>query len=138
MENNQTSAHSEIVKRFFEAISKGDVDTLISILDRDIEWIIPGENWALAGTHHGHDGIIALLKKSSKAIEMTYPEPPEYVIQEDRVLVIGVAIGKVKASERPFKDEWVFDFKLVDGKIAYIREYMDTQALAKASEKTDA
>ena len=57
--------------------------------------------------------------------------------QGDRVLVIGVATGKIKATNKPFKDEWVFDITLRDGKVTKIREYIDTQALARAAQ-TDA
>ena len=65
---------------------------------------------------------------------MTYPKPPEFVAQGDRVLVIGVATGKIKATNKPFKDDWVFDITVRDGKVTKIREYIDTQALARASE----
>jgi ketosteroid isomerase-like protein len=56
------------------------------------------------------------------------------VAQGDRVLVVGVATGKVKATNRSFKDDWVFAITVRDGKVTNIREYVDTQALARASE----
>ena len=68
---------------------------------------------------------------------MTYPKPPEFVAQGDRVLAIGVAVGKIKATDKPFEDHWVFDIILRNGKLKRVREYIDTQALARASE-TDA
>ncbi len=60
--------------------------------------------------------------------------PPEFVAQGDRVLVIGVAAGKIKATNKPFKDDWVFDITVRDGKVKRIQEYIDTQALARASQ----
>jgi len=65
---------------------------------------------------------------------MTYPKPPEYVAQGDRVLVIGSATGKIKATNKPFKDDWVFALAVRSGKVANIREYIDTQALARAAQ----
>jgi ketosteroid isomerase-like protein len=103
----------------------------------DIEWIIPGEDWPLAGTHRGHAALANVLQKASNEVEMTYPEPPEFVAQGDRVLVIGVATGKIKATNKTFKDDWVFAITVRNGRLANIREYIDTQALARASE-TDA
>jgi len=99
----------------------------------DIEWIIPGENWPLAGTHRGHAGLENLLQKANETVETSYPAPPEFIAQGDRVLVIGVATGKIKATNKAFKDEWVFDITVRDGKLTRIREYIDTQALARAS-----
>ena len=130
MSNN----HVQIVKDFFAAMRSGDMQALLALSAEDIEWIIPGEGWPLAGTHRGHAELAAVLQKASEAVETKYPEPPEFVAQGDRVMVVGVATGKIKATNRPFKDEWVFDITVRDGKVAHIQEYIDTQALARASQ----
>ena len=75
-----------------------------------------------------------MLQKASKNMETSFPKPPEFVAQGDRVLVVGFARGKVKATNKPFKDDWVFDITVRDGKVKNIREYIDTQALARASQ----
>lgn len=124
----------QIVKDFFAAMGQYDEQILLSLVAEDIEWIIPGEGWPLAGTHRGHQQLSAILKKASDEVEMTYPTPPEFVAQGDRVMVIGVATGKIKATGKPFSDDWVFDITVQGGKIARMREYIDTQALARASE----
>ena len=127
----------QIVKDFFAAMGSGDRQGLLALCAEDIEWIIPGEDWPLAGTHRGHAGLADLLKKASEKVETSYPHPPEFVAQGDRVLVIGFARGKVKATNRTFEDHFVFAITVRNGKLTNIREYVDTQALARASE-TDA
>ena len=67
-------------------------------------------------------------------METSFPEPPEFVAQGDRVLVIGVAKGTIKAANKTFEDHWVFAITVRNGKLTNIREYIDTQALARASE----
>jgi ketosteroid isomerase-like protein len=99
----------------------------------DIEWIIPGEDWPLAGTHRGHAGLGQFLQEASETMGTSFPEPPEYVAQGDRVLVIGFATGRIKATNKTFEDDWVFAMTVRNGKVAKIREYVDTQALARAS-----
>ena len=123
----------QVVKDFFAAIGSGDKQALLALVDEGVEWIIPGEDWPLAGTHRGHAGVAAVLRKAAEEIEMTFPKPPEFVAQGGRVLVVGVATGKIKATTRTFKDDWVFDITVRNGKLTKIREYIDTQALAKAS-----
>ena len=123
----------QVVKDFFAAIGSGDKERMLALVAEDIEWIIPGEDWPLAGTHRGHAGLADVLKKASETVEMTYPSPPEFVAQGDRILAIGVATGKIKATNKSFKDDWVFDITVRNGKLTKIREYIDTQALAKAS-----
>ena len=81
----------------------------------------------------GPDHVAAVLRKAAEEIEMTYPKPPEFVGHGDRVLAFGVATGKIKATNRTFKDDWVFDITVRNGKLTKIREYIDTQALANAS-----
>ena len=123
----------QVVTDFLAAIGSGDQQRVLALVAEDIEWIIPGEGWPLAGTHRGHAGLASVLQKASEEIEMTYPKPPEIVGLGDRVFVVGVATGKIKATHRTFKDQWIFDILIRDGKLTKIREYIDTQALAKAS-----
>jgi ketosteroid isomerase-like protein len=127
----------QIVKDFFAAMGSGDEQGLLSLVAEDIEWIIPGEDWPLAGTHRGHAGLTDVLQKASEEVETSFPEPPEFVAQGDRVMVVGVATGKIKATNkatnRAFKDDWVFAITVQNGKVTKIREYIDTQALARAS-----
>jgi ketosteroid isomerase-like protein len=124
----------QIVKDFFVAMGSDNKQDLLDLVAEDIEWIIPGEDWPLAGTHRGHAELAAVLRKASEEVEMRYPQPPEFVAQGDRVLVIGVATGKIKATNKRFRDDWVFDITVQNGKLTRIREYIDTQALARASE----
>src|ERR1700690_394700 len=129
-----SNIHVQIVKDFFAAMGRGDKRGLLALSAEDIEWIIPGEDWPLAGTHRGHAELAAVVWKAAEEVETTYPKPPEFVAQGDRVLVVGVATGKIKATNKPFKDDWVFDITIRDRKVTKIREYIDTQALARASQ----
>jgi hypothetical protein len=122
----------QTVKDFFAAIGSGDREALLALAGEDIEWIIPGKDWPLAGTHRGHAGLTDLLETASKAIE-TSTEPREFVAQGDRVLVVGVASGRIKATNKTFVDDWVFAITVRDGRLTSIREYVDTQALARAA-----
>jgi hypothetical protein len=130
-----TQENVQIVKNFLAALGRRDKQGLLALSAEDIEWIIPGENWPLAGTHRGHAGLANVLQKANETVETSYPEPPEFIAQGDQVVVVGVATGKIKATNRAFKDDWVFAITVRNGKLTKIREYIDTQALARASEK---
>lgn len=121
------------VKDFFAAIGGGNKQDLLALIAEDFEWIIPGEDWPLAGTHRGHAGLTDLLRMASEEVETSFPEPPEFVAQGDRVLMVGFAMGSIKATNRSFEDNFVFAITVRNGKVASIREYINTQALAQAS-----
>jgi len=123
----------QTVKDFFAAIGRGDREALLALIAEDIEWIIPGRDWPLAGTYRGHAGLVDLLETASKSME-TSTEPREFVAQGDRVLVVGVATGKVKATNKAFVDDWIFAITVRDDRLTSIREYVDTQALARSSQ----
>ena len=61
-----TEENVQIVKDFFAAMGRGDKQGLLALSAEDIEWIIPGEDWPLAGTHRGHAGLADLLQKASE------------------------------------------------------------------------
>ena len=130
-----TQENAQIVKDAFAAIGRGDMQGLLALSAEGIEWIIPGE-WPLAGTHRGHAGLENLLQKANETVETSFPEPPELIAQGHRVLVIGFAAGRIKATNRTFEDHWIFAITVRNGKVTNIREYIDTLALARASEMT--
>jgi len=123
----------QTVKDFFAAMGRGDRESLLALVAEDIAWIIPGVDWPLAGTRYGHAGLADLLETASKSVETT-TEPREFVAQGDRVLVIGFATGKIKATNKTFEDDWIFAITVRDGRLTDIREYVDTQALARAAQ----
>ena len=127
-----TEENVQIVKDFFAAIGHSDRQAVQALSDEDIEWIIPGE-WAWAGTHRGHAGLINFLQKAPETVEISTSERREFVAQGDRIVVLGVATGRVKATNKTFEDHFVFSITVRNGKVSNIREYIDTLALARAS-----
>src|ERR1700730_11766291 len=129
-----TEKNVKIVKNFLAALGRRDKQDLLALSAEDIEWIIPGEDWPLAGTHRGDAGLRCLVQNANEPVETAYPEPPEFIAQGDRVLVVGFARGRIKATNRAFEDHWVFAITIRNGNVTNIREYLDTHALARASE----
>jgi uncharacterized protein len=124
----------QIVQDAFAAIGRGDMRSLQALSAEDIEWIVPGEDWPLAGTRRGHAGLADLLQTESETVHSSFFEAREFVAQGDRVLVVGFTRGKIIATNKTFEDNWIFAITVRNGKLTNVREYIDTQALARASE----
>ncbi len=131
-----TEKNVQTVKDFFAAIGRGDKQGTQALCAEDIEWIIPGKDWPLAGTRRGYAGLTDLFKTHSEKVETSFMEPREFVAQGDRVLVVGFARGKILTTNKTFEDDFIFAITVRNGKLTNIREYIDTQALARASETT--
>ena len=58
--SEQTDQNVEHIKKGYEAFAEGDVETLMSLLDDNIEWIQPGDS-AVSGTYHGKGELGDLL-----------------------------------------------------------------------------
>jgi uncharacterized protein len=50
--SEQTERNIEVIKKGYEAFAAGDVETVLSLFDDDIEWVQPGQS-AISGTYHG-------------------------------------------------------------------------------------
>ena len=46
----------QTVKNFLAALGRRDKQALLAVVAEDLEWIIPGEDWPLAGTYRGAGG----------------------------------------------------------------------------------
>ena len=86
----------QIVKNFLAALGRRDKQGLLALSAEDIEWIIPGEDWPLAGTHRRHAGLENLLRKANETVETSFPEPPEFVAQGDRFWSSAPLVGESK------------------------------------------
>jgi uncharacterized protein len=128
-----TEENIQIAKAFFAAVERGDMQALQSLCAEDFEWIIPGRDWPLAGTRRGYEGLADLFQTHAEKMETSFMEAREFVVQGDRVLVVGFARGRIKATNKPFEDDWVFAMTVRNRKLTHLREYVDTQALARAA-----
>ena len=71
-----TQENVKVVKDFFAAMGSSDEQALLALSAEDIEWIIPGEGWPLAGTHRGHAGLADVLQKLTKRWKLPIQSPP--------------------------------------------------------------
>src|SRR5258708_8000538 len=88
-----TEKNVEIVKNFLAALGRRDKQDLLALSAEDIEWIIPGEDRPLAGTHCGHAGLNNLVQKANETVETSYPEPPEFIAQGDTGFWSSASLG---------------------------------------------
>lgn len=112
----------EVVKKGYEAFMAGDIETLMSLLDDNIEWIQPGQS-VVSGTYHGKgelgDYISRLAEKS------TTVNPHRFLADGDTVVVLS----DVSAGNEKGQDAEVYTIR--DGKTVRAQVYTDTALMER-------
>ena len=68
----------EIVRKVYEAVARGEADTVLSFYDTDIEWDVSQSPYrAVVGrdTYRGHDGLRSASYPSARPVPATGPFP---------------------------------------------------------------
>ena len=118
---------------FFEALSAGDAARLREMLRPDMRWVVPDGAIMLGGTHEGAEDVIA---KMTAAVGETF-EPGSNQIEIREILAEGdvvMAETRLTATHldgRQYDNRYVFVFEFLDGRIAELREHVDTVYAAR-------
>lgn len=121
-----TEENKVIVADFFATFSKGDVSGVIERMHDDGSWWVSGAIDGMSGTYPKAelagllDGARALYREG--ALRIT---PTTMTAEEDRVAVEAKSFATM-GDGRIYANSYHFLVTLRDGKVALVREYMDT------------
>jgi ketosteroid isomerase-like protein len=107
----------EVVKKGYEAFISGDMETLMSLLDDNIEWIQPGQS-AVSGTYHGKGELGEYISRLAE--KSTTVNPHRFIADGDTVVVLSETTSGGETSQ----DADVFTLR--DGKLVRAQVYGDT------------
>jgi ketosteroid isomerase-like protein len=120
----------EIVRRGYEAFGRGDLDTLLSLFDENIEWTTPGPpELPTAGTRRGPQQVAEFFRLLDDVFEIQRFDPKTFISEGDRVVVLGDDTSRIKATGKVLDAQWAHVFTLKDGKVVSFLEYIDTAAV---------
>jgi len=114
--------NKEAIKRGYEAFSSGDLDTVMSQFDDDIEWVEPGDS-SVSGTFHGKAELMEHLGRLAEK---------GLTVKLNRLIAEGdtvVAITEVSAGGETGEDADVFTLR--DGKTIRAEIHGDTALMER-------
>ncbi len=123
----------ERLRGIYSAMSGRDADRLAESVAHDIEWTLP-EALPWGGTHHGPDGIQALVEIFTEHVEGSWAEPDDFLDAGDRIVVLGRLRGTVRASGEEYEVPFAHVWGLSDGVPSSFRGYLDTTPIVSALE----
>lgn len=122
-----TKANKELVSDFFSNFGRNDVPRAVSMMTDDFTWWIVGkpELFPICGEKSKAEMTQLLHGLMSATTEGLKVEPVTLTAEDDRVAVEAVSYGKVK-NGKVYNNGYHFLVRVRDGKIASVREYLDT------------
>lgn len=123
----------EVVQSAYEAFARRDIESVLAVLDPEIEWIEPElEGLPYGGTHHGAEAVanevFALIPQTWETVDV---RPEELIDGGDTVVAIGQFTARAKGRE---EGSWRFAhvWKMRNGKALRIEPFVDTLAEQQA------
>jgi ketosteroid isomerase-like protein len=117
----------ETIRQGYDAFGRGDINTLLGLLDERVEWVAPGPPELItSGRHVGRQAVGEFFTAVNELFEIQRFEPREMIAQGDRVVVLGSETARVRATGKVLDLDWVHVFTVTDGVVKTFQEYFDT------------
>ena len=130
-----TQENVEAFRRGLEAGNRGDVETLLEVLDPQVAWhsalhaLLGGE----ATVYRGHDGVREMLRDLYGAFDEIQIEISEIRDLGDRLVAIGRTHARGGASGADVETPIGFVTEFNNGKAISIRGYLDPKEALEAA-----
>jgi ketosteroid isomerase-like protein len=121
---NQAETNKQTVSRFLELFSSGDVGDTMAMFAEDATWWVAG-TMPISGTYSKAqftDLLSGVLTSCKGPIKIT---PKAFTAEGDRVAVEAESYTETNQG-RVYNNLYHFLFKVRDGQIAAVKEYLDT------------
>ena len=120
--------NEELVRRGFDAFSKGDGDTLRELFDPDAVWHAPGRS-RLSGDHRGVDDILDFFARTLELTAGTFRiELHDVVANDEHAVALYVARGEREG--RSLEDKSVLVIHVRNGRFLETWQHSEDQYAA--------
>ena len=122
----RTESNRSLITKAFEGLRHGDPSHFMPLFDEDIEWRVMGSS---AWSKHAK-GLANVERDLVGPLFARFAGPylniPELILADgDHVVVLAKGDAETVEGKR-YDNDYCFVFRMQDGKIVEVREYMDT------------
>src|SRR5215204_3287508 len=133
-EESMSEENVNIMRQGYDAFNRGDIDTVMGLMDPNIEWQEPDvEGLPQRGTHHGPEDV---ANNVFGAIVGNWDDfqavAEEFLDAGERVIVLGRFQGRGKESGKTLDAPYAHVWTLREGKAVHFRVYTDTSNLLQS------
>jgi ketosteroid isomerase-like protein len=127
----QETINKQLLERYVAALRAGDPGALRAFFAADASWTLQAGQLPMAGTWEGREQIIdgffatAMSQYEPESVQL---EVTAMIAEHDHVVVQWTSRASTRDG-RPYENGCIGVFTIRDGRIAAVREYMDTLRL---------
>jgi ketosteroid isomerase-like protein len=122
-----TAQNKQVAVELFARFSTGDIDGVLALMTDDVTWRVPGKpELSRAAGIYDKNRLRRLFNRMLAALEAGLQMTVTGSVAEgDRVAVEVESSGDLRNGRR-YRQQYHFLIEFRDGKIAAVREYLDT------------
>ncbi|WP_162428223.1 nuclear transport factor 2 family protein [Pontibacter pudoricolor] len=125
----KNSARS-VVEKMFTAFGEGDVDKFVGTVSDDTVWIYHGTQIIPKGTYEGKEGARSFISGILNNTEIISFEPQQFIVEDNKVVVLGQEHQKVKSSGKELKQKWVQVYTIENDLITRMEEFATSEVVS--------
>jgi uncharacterized protein len=130
---NATTEPKQVLQRYLDALVVGDIDTIRDSFAEDATWTIKAD-LPIAGPWHGRDQIVdeflsTVMGERFEAGSHVFEFPT--MIADGDTIALEWHVSARNAASQPYENDYCGIFVMRDGKIAAVREYLDSRYAAR-------
>ena len=115
-----------LIKRAYDAFGRGDIPTVLGILDNEIRWHVPGQS-PLSGDYIGHEQVLGFFQKSMELSGGTLRIELHDMVASDAAVFVLCTVSATRSGKQAGFLE-VHLWRIVDGRAVEFREFQGDEA----------
>ena len=129
-----SSENKRLIQGVFDAMAAGDGQPFMDLLADDVRWTAIGSSpWSR--TYEGKQVIVdELMRPLFRQFADQYTARAIRVIAEDDLVVVEARGQVTTKSGQPYNQTYCYVFRLSDGKVHELTEYLDTDLVNRVLE----
>jgi ketosteroid isomerase-like protein len=129
--------NKQLMEQIFSELSQGNFRPFVEHLADDVRWTVMGTTpWSK--TYHGKQSVLTdLLGELRARLADRYRATAQLVIAEGDRVVVQARGQAVTKSGLAYNNEYCFIYRIAEGQIHEVTEYLDTELLTRALGKSE-
>ena len=129
-----TSQNKQLLQNVFAELSRGNGQPFMDALADDARWTVIGTSpWSR--TYEGKPAIVEeLMRPLFRQFSDEYRAAAVRMVAEDDLVVVEARGQVTTKSGRPYNQTYCYVFRLADGRVRELTEYLDTDLVNQVLE----